>query len=223
MRIIKFLLPLAVLNLIALILVTFGLPNTVPMQMNLEGAVNSFGSKWFIPIFGIIPILIVIIYIIYIYYGNNDLNKNIKDKIIPAIAILFMIISWVQIGFVLVLTEFNSFISNYSLLIEITSFIFIVLSVLFVFIGYYIEDIKPNRTFGIRTPWTLNNEIVWKKTHKLGSYTFMIAGFVLLVYSLATFISENIIYAIIGLIISIFLAAIVPIIYSYYEYKNITN
>lgn len=54
------------------------------------------------------------------------------------------------------------------------------------------EKIKPNHYFGIKTPWNLKNEIVWKKTHRLGYYTAMIGGFVLLDYVLATFISGNV-------------------------------
>ena len=85
------------------------------------------------------------------------------------------------------------------------------------------EDIKPNHFLGIRTPWTIKNDIVWKKTHKLGSYTYMIAGFVLLVYALATFLSNNIVYSIIGLLLSIILVLIIPIIYSYYKFNEIRN
>ncbi|WP_225370715.1 hypothetical protein [Methanobrevibacter arboriphilus] len=62
-----------------------------------------------------------------------------------------------------------------------------------------------------------------KKTHKLGSYTYMIAGFVLLVYTLATFLSNNIVYSIIGLLLSIILVLIVPILYSYYKFNEINN
>lgn len=222
MKIIKFVFPLAILNLIALILVTFGLPDIVPVHINLAGAVDGFGSKWYIPIIGMIPIFIAIIYIVYCYWANEiNLNKYAEDKIIPGIAIFFIVISWIPVFLALTLTNLKGFVSQSLLSVEIVAFISILLAVLFVFMGYYMENIKQNRFFGIRTHWTLKNDVVWKKTHKLGSYTFMIAGFVLLVYGLATFISGNFIYVIIGLIISIFLAAFIPIFYSYYEFKKI--
>lgn len=70
MKIIKFVFPLAILNLITLILVTFGLPDIVPVHINLAGAVDGFGSKCYIPILGIIPIFIIIGDMLYSYYHN---------------------------------------------------------------------------------------------------------------------------------------------------------
>lgn len=210
MKIIQFVFPLVILNLIALILVTFGLPDIVPIHINLVGAVDGFGSRWYIPIIGMMPVFIVVIYILYTYYLQSDLNKNIEDKIIPAIAIIVIPISWIPTILAL----------NYFHLIEIIVFISIIIAILFIFISYYIENLKINKYTGIRTPWTLKNEVIWKKTHKLGSYTFMIGGFVLIVYGLATFISKNLFYFTIGLTISIILVAAVPTIYSYYEYNK---
>ena len=221
MKVIKFLFPLVVLNLIALIFVTFGLPDIVPIHMNLAGAVDGFGSKWYIPIIGMIPVFIVVAYILYIYLKTPDLNKNAEEKIISATIISFIVISWIPVIFAV--ANLNTSFSNSSNFspVEVLSLVLIVLSVLFVFIGSFMENIKPNYYFGIRTPWTLKNKIVWKKTHKLASYTSMIAGFVSLVYGLATFISENSIYFFIGLIIAIFLLAVVPIVYSFYEFNKI--
>lgn len=221
MKIIKFLFPLTVLNLITLILITLGLPDIVPIHINLAGVVDGFGSKWYIPLFGIIPIFIIFIYIIYLYNSNNDLNRYVEDKLIPAIDIIFIVVSWIPMIIALNFNNINAPISQSSLSLEIFVFISILLAIFFVFMGYYLENIKPNKFLGIRTPWTLGNDIVWKKTHKLGSYTSMIAGFVLLVYTLATFISGNFIYVGIGLIIAVFLVAIIPIIYSFYEFKKI--
>jgi uncharacterized membrane protein len=150
-----------------------------------------------------------------------DLNKNVEEKIISVTSISFIVISWIPVIFAV--ANLNTSFSNSSNFspVEVLSLVLIVLSVLFVFIGSFMENIKPNYYFGIRTPWTLKNKIVWKKTHKLGSYTSMIAGFVSLVYGLATFISENSIYFFIGLIIAIFLLAVVPIVYSFYEFNKI--
>jgi uncharacterized membrane protein len=48
--------------------------------------------------------------------------------------------------------------------------------VLFLFIGNYLTQVKSNFFMGIRTPWTLDNETNWQKTHRLGAYTFAIGG-----------------------------------------------
>jgi len=225
MKITKFTFPLVILNLTALILITFGLPDIVPLQIGLTGTVNLSGSKWYIPLIGIIPIFIAVIYKLHIEYLQENLNKNIENKIIPAIAIIVIPLTWIPAFLALSLSNNVTTINSSSNLplIHVIGFISIILGILFIVIGYYIKNLKQNRLAGIRTTWTLKNELVWKKTHKIGSYTFMIGGLALLVCALATSISENLFYSIVGWIIAIVLAIILPIIYSYCEYNKIKS
>lgn len=50
------------------------------------------------------------------------------------------------------------------------------LGILFMFIGYMLKHAKRNFFIGIRTPWTLSSDVVWDKTHQLGSILFMVSG-----------------------------------------------
>ena len=51
----------------------------------------------------------------------------------------------------------------------------------FVIFGNALPRARPNWWFGIRTPWTLSNDRVWMRTHRLGGYLLAGAGVVLLV------------------------------------------
>ena len=221
MKIIKFILPLAILNLIALILVTYGLPSIVPIHIGLSGAINAFGSRWYIPIIGIIPVFISIIFIVYAYTRSDNLNIDVGDKIFSVVAIFLIVISWMPVCLALAFANYSGISSGNFSYNEMISFIGILLAILFLFFSHYMDKIKPNRMLGIRTPWTLKNEEVWKKTHDLGSYTFMIAGFVLIVYSLASYLSGNNSYFFIGIVLCLVLVAVIPSIYSYFEYRKL--
>ncbi len=48
--------------------------------------------------------------------------------------------------------------------------------VLFIIIGNLLPRARPTWFFGIRTPWTLSNDRVWERTHRLGGYLFALAG-----------------------------------------------
>jgi uncharacterized membrane protein len=48
------------------------------------------------------------------------------------------------------------------------NYIVLLIGVLYLVFGNYFKTIKANYFIGIRTPWTLENETVWKETHKLG-------------------------------------------------------
>lgn len=50
------------------------------------------------------------------------------------------------------------------------------MGLLFIFIGFMLRKAKRNFFIGIRTPWTLSNDVVWDKTHQLGAVLFMASG-----------------------------------------------
>jgi len=45
-----------------------------------------------------------------------------------------------------------------------------------VLLGNRMTRIRPNWFMGIRTPWTLSSDTVWRKTHRFGGVAFVIAG-----------------------------------------------
>jgi uncharacterized membrane protein len=50
------------------------------------------------------------------------------------------------------------------------------IGLLFIFIGFMLRQAKRNFFIGIRTPWTLSSDHVWKETHRIGAILFMISG-----------------------------------------------
>jgi uncharacterized membrane protein len=50
------------------------------------------------------------------------------------------------------------------------------MGVLFIAVGWMLKKAKRNFFIGIRTPWTLSSDMVWDKTHRLGSSLFMASG-----------------------------------------------
>lgn len=52
---------------------------------------------------------------------------------------------------------------------------------IFLLLGNYLPKSRPNATFGIRLPWTLADEDVWRRTHRLGGWLFMLGGVTVIV------------------------------------------
>lgn len=50
------------------------------------------------------------------------------------------------------------------------------LGLLFVGIGPLLPRFSPNRWAGIRTPWTLSSDTVWRRTHRVGGYICAFSG-----------------------------------------------
>jgi len=85
---------------------------------------------------------------------------------------------------------------------------------LFFYIGILCENTKRNWFIGIRTPWTLSSDEVWKKTNKKGGKLFKISG--LIVFT-GVFLKNYLIFLILIPIISV---TIYTFIYSYIEYQK---
>lgn len=54
------------------------------------------------------------------------------------------------------------------------------IGLLFLILGNVMGKVRFNYTFGIRTPWTLSDETVWRKTHRMAGPVWMAAGVVMI-------------------------------------------
>jgi uncharacterized membrane protein len=122
-----------------------------------------------------------------------------------------------------ILTIFFSILATYLLNVSNTgslknpNMLFALIGMLFAMLGNYLQTIRPNYFIGIRTPWTLENEQVWKNTHHLGGRLWIVGG--ALITILAFFIKNNQMYSnIFGVLI--LLMVIVPVVFSYSEFKK---
>jgi len=86
-------------------------------------------------------------------------------------------------------------------------------AVLFYYCGILIENAKRNWFIGIRTPWTISNEIVWDRTHELGGKLFKLAG-IIAVFGIFK------IYSFYLVLVPIILFAFYLFVYSYLEFQK---
>lgn len=91
------------------------------------------------------------------------------------------------------------------------------MGLLFFAAGVMVENAKRNWFIGIRTPWTLSNDEVWEKTHRLGGKLFRLAGLVALVGILVPK------YALLLIMGPVLLASAYTTLYSYQEFRKVTR
>ena len=63
---------------------------------------------------------------------------------------------------------------------DITSILSLGAGFLFLIIGNLLPKTRFNYFMGVRTPWTLSDERVWDRTHRLAGPLFMLAGLVII-------------------------------------------
>jgi uncharacterized membrane protein len=90
----------------------------------------------------------------------------------------------------------------------------ILMGILFIYIGFLLEHAEQNWFVGIRTPWTLSSDTVWKKTHRKGAMLFKMSGVVSMIGTLAG------IYAWLFILFPVIAAAVYTVVYSYVEFRR---
>ncbi len=86
---------------------------------------------------------------------------------------------------------------------------------IFVVLGNVMTRIRPNWFMGIRTPWTLSSDDVWRKTHRFGGVAFTLAGLCFIASALSTAPWAK--YAAFATVIA---AALGSVVYSYLVWKR---
>lgn len=184
------------------------LPDRVPIHFNLQGEADDWGSKNFLV--GLILFLTLGMNLLLLIIPNIDPKDKLahmgnKYHQLRLLLALFM-------AAMAVFMVYSAKAGN----LENTNFINLLIGALFIAFGNYFQAIKPNYFIGIRTPWTLESETVWRKTHRLGGRLWMLGGAVMCLSALLN--DPNL-----RMVVFIATAAIVvliPVVYSFIEQRK---
>jgi len=80
----------------------------------------------------------------------------------------------------------------------------------FIVLGNYLGRVEPNWFIGIRTPWTLESETVWRKTHRIAAWFFVLGGVIVVASALVPGVETEMAF-----VATLVLAAAVPAALSY--------
>ena len=204
-------LPYILIALIPFIYLAFiwnNLPETVPMHWNGKGEIDRYGSKN--ELWSMTAMLSGLGYFLFLIIPKIDPKGKLSkmgNKLDNLRLMMALFMSALPMFIIYNVQQSESK----------PTFIFALIGLLFAGLGNYFKTIKPNYFIGIKTPWTLENEEVWKKTHLFGGKLWFAGG--LLIFILSLIIPS--IYSFYVLMTVTVIISIIPIIYSYLEFKKI--
>jgi len=187
------------------------LPDKIAIHFDFEGNPDNWTTKNLI-----IYLLLALgigTYLLMLFIPKFDPKKKIEQMGGKYYSLRLLMTFFMTIISIYILYSGNGDKVNPSFLIAITGSFDMVF-------GNYLQTVKPNYFIGIRTPWALENEQTWKKTHRLAGRMWMLAGLVILIISFI--IKNNYLLGILFASIT-FIIVIVPIIYSYTEFKKLKS
>ncbi|MGG0510562.1 SdpI family protein [Priestia megaterium] len=204
-------LSITVLTLVAWLIALPHLPATMPIHWGANGEADGFATK--INAMILTVGIMVLIYFIIAFVPRIDPRKeNYKyfsktyNIVLNAVLLLFFFVNM------------STILQGLGYNVPMSYIAPIMAGLVFIIIGNYLQRVRSNYFMGIRTPWTLSNETVWKKTHRLSGKLFFIGGLLILI---SAFLPDG--YKSVIMWGSIVLCVAVPYLYSYLAYKKEMN
>lgn len=187
------------------------MPIMVPTHFGFDGKPDDYSQKsTLIIILSLLSFLAIGIFYLLRNIHKIDPKKNARtmpgtmNKMALAIVIFISLLNTMIVS-----SSINGNFGNGKV-------IFCIIGFFLAYIGNLMYSTKPNYFIGIRTPWTLENEDNWRKTHQLAGKIWFAGGLFIAVFSI--FIGDQLLpYLFISMIGCM---TLIPMVYSFILFKK---
>ncbi|UZJ78406.1 SdpI family protein [Fictibacillus sp. KU28468] len=149
------------------------LPAELPIHWNAKGEINGYSSKLgaMLTNLGIMILMYLLIQFLPKIDPKKENYKSFSRSYSMINSSLFIFFFLINLMVILIGLGYE---------LPMNSFMPLILGGLFIVLGNYMQQVKPNYFVGIKTPWTLADENVWRQTHRFSSKVFVAAGIIVL-------------------------------------------
>ena len=182
------------------------LPDPMPSHWNVAGDVDAYLSKpWGVAalplaaagIFGLMKVLPRISPGSFEVEGVDRALSLVQLVIIAFMCGVAMLVLFEAMG---VDTRMNQLI-------------FCGIGLVFMVIGIAFRRVPKNALIGVRTPWSMASDAAWRSTHRVGSWTFVLAGLLLVANA---FVRLHLVWT----MVTVFVLLLFPAVFSYFAYRR---
>ncbi|MFK4304662.1 MULTISPECIES: SdpI family protein [unclassified Paenibacillus] len=178
----------------------FSFDNTADRYMGKTGAIVM------LVLMGLIPLLFRLARYMDPNRANYEKFSKAYEVTRAGLAVVLAVAGW------------GMLLYSLNILLQMNTIICGLVGLMLLMLGNYLTQVQPNYTFGIRTPWTLSNPEVWRKTHRFGGPMMMLGGASGLVAAWVDGVAGTVIF-LTGLAISV----VAPILYSFLLYRKLNQ
>jgi uncharacterized membrane protein len=184
------------------------LPPTVATHWNVRGAPDGFSSR--AVAVSIMPLVILGLTGLFNVLPRLDPRRENYTKFIATYWLIAnAVILFILIGHGMIVA------TGLGYPVKVDRFMPIGVGLLFIVLGNYLTRVEPNWFVGIRTPWTLSSDTVWRKTHRTGGWLMVLGGFAI---AASVFLPQDAFLPL--LIAAVLIMAVIPIVQSYILWKR---
>src|SRR5213596_440806 len=145
------------------------LPPTIATHWNVRGTADGFSSR--ATAVSIMPLVIFGLTGLFNVLPKLDPRRANYAKFIDTYWLIAnAVILFILIGHGMIVA------TGLGVPVKIDRFMPIGVGLLFIVLGNFLTRVEPNWFIGIRTPWTLSSDTVWRKTHRTGGGLMVLGG-----------------------------------------------
>jgi len=179
------------------------LPPTIATHWNVGGTADGFSSRATAVL--IMPLVVIGLTGLFNVLPKLDPRRANYAKFIDTYWLIAnAVILFILIGHGMIIA------TGLGYPVKVDRFMPVGIGLLFIVLGNYLTRVEPNWFIGIRTPWTLSSDTVWRKTHRTGGWLMVVGGFVL---AASVFLPQGAFLPL--LIAAILIVAVIPVVQSY--------
>lgn len=163
------------------------MPQTVPTHWGADGAVDGWGDKAGTLLMATMPLVLALVMLAVPRLDPKGFNferfRGVYLGMSAALTLFMVAVAWMTPLTVLGLVPEGGSLASAAILFA--------LGALTIALGNYLPRVRPNYTFGIRTPWTLASEDNWRRTHRFAGPVFVAAGAAMLAAALLSAVAPE--------------------------------
>lgn len=144
------------------------LPDPMPIHFNVHNEADGWAARWVAVV--VLPVLVLFIHVLCVMLDKYNVNKKQKFY-----GIVYWICPFISL---LCTTMMYTFALGYTW--DLSRIMLPVLGILLMVTGNYMPKILPNKTLGIKLPWTFKSESNWHATHRFAGKVWVLCGLVML-------------------------------------------
>lgn len=156
------------------------LPDRIPAHYGFDNQVTRWGSKYEALLYPLVIVLMGYFMLAMAKLGAKDEEHGKNNETVLLISGILILLLFHVLNAYSLYTSFVKAENLSSVPLDLNQLIFGITGVLMIVIGNVMPKLRMNSVVGLRTHWSMKNEVTWKKCQRMGGISFMAGGVVII-------------------------------------------
>jgi len=177
---------LMLLPLAAVLIALQFLPDQIPAHYGASGQVDRWGSKYETLVFPALTVVFGGVMLAVAKYASRQEKNGTNNEGVILVTGLFCMLLFNAMTLFFLYLDFQKTEDLSTAPVDVYQLMFGILGLGMVVIGNIMPKVRMNSLVGLRTPWSMKNEAIWKKSQRFGGISFILGGLATVLMSLLT-------------------------------------